>query len=71
LIRALAELRFLEPLGLRYRLDPSVVALGLLSYRQRNPQLVEPELDHVQRTTVATADLAIRGGDSALPVAGG
>jgi DNA-binding IclR family transcriptional regulator len=71
LIRALAESRFLEPLGRGYRLGPSMVELGLISYRQRNPQLVEPELDHVQRTTVATADLATRGGDSALPVAGG
>jgi DNA-binding IclR family transcriptional regulator len=71
LIRALAESGFLEPLGRGYRLGPSVVELGLLSYRQRSLQLVEPELDHLQRTTGATADLAIRSGDSVLLVAGG
>jgi DNA-binding IclR family transcriptional regulator len=67
----LADDGFLEAEGRGYRLGPSVVELGLLSYRQRSLPLVEPELDHLQRTTGATADLAIRSGDSALLVAGG
>jgi DNA-binding IclR family transcriptional regulator len=71
IIRVLADDGFLEAEGRGYRLGPSVVELGLLSYRQRSLQLVAPELDHLQRTTGATADLAIRSGDSALLVAGG
>jgi DNA-binding IclR family transcriptional regulator len=71
LMRALADDEFLEPAGRGYQLGPSVVELGLLSYRQRSLPLVEPELDHLQRITGATADLAIRSGGSALLVAGG
>jgi DNA-binding IclR family transcriptional regulator len=53
------------------RLGPSVVELGLLAYRQRGLARVTPELEHLQRITAATADLALRSGDKAMIVAGG
>jgi DNA-binding IclR family transcriptional regulator len=71
IVRVLTEAGFLEPDGPGYRLGPSVIELGLLSFRQRGLQQATPELDHLQRVTGATADLAIRSGDSVLLVAGG
>ncbi|MFB9836893.1 IclR family transcriptional regulator [Actinoallomurus acaciae] len=55
----------------RYRLGPSVVELGLLSYHQRGLQRTGPELDHLAQVTGATADLAIRGGTHVVLVSGG
>jgi DNA-binding IclR family transcriptional regulator len=71
LVRVLADSGFLEPDGRGYQLGPAVVELGLLAYRQRGLQLAAPELDHLQRITGCTADLAIRSGDGVLLVAGG
>ncbi|MEV5707189.1 IclR family transcriptional regulator [Actinoallomurus sp. NPDC052274] len=73
LAQALAEAGFLERdlLTARYRLGPSVLELGLLSYHQRGLHQVLPELDHLSELTGATVDLAIRSGRHAVLVAGG
>jgi DNA-binding IclR family transcriptional regulator len=69
--RELARDGFLEFDGRGYQLGPSVIELGLVAYRQRGLSRVAPELEHLQRVTSATADLAIRGGSHAVLVAGG
>jgi len=69
--RELTRDGFLEFDGRGYQLGPSVIELGLVAYRQRGLSRVAPELEHLQRITGATADLAIRGGSHAVLVAGG
>ena len=55
----------------RYRLGPAIVELGVLSYHQRGLHRTGPELDHLAQVTGATTDLAIRGGNHAVLLAGG
>ncbi|WP_252776982.1 IclR family transcriptional regulator [Actinoallomurus rhizosphaericola] len=73
LAQALTEAGFLERdmLTARYRLGPSVLELGLLSYHQRGLHHVLPELDHLSEVTGATVDLAMHSGRHAVLVAGG
>jgi DNA-binding IclR family transcriptional regulator len=72
LARTLLSAGFLEQdaQSTRYRLGPSVVELGLLSYHQRGLHRVAPELDHLASITGAAADLAIRSGTHAVILAG-
>ncbi|SEL82242.1 IclR family transcriptional regulator [Streptacidiphilus jiangxiensis] len=55
----------------RYRIGPLVAELGQLSLHQRGMHRAAPELADLSRSTGATADLAIRGGDHAVILVGG
>ncbi|WP_131742899.1 IclR family transcriptional regulator [Actinomadura roseirufa] len=72
LAQALAASGFLEqdPGDSRYRLGPSVAELGQLAFHQRGLHRAAPELDLLARTTGATVDLALRGGNEALILVG-
>ncbi|MEU5883074.1 IclR family transcriptional regulator [Spirillospora sp. NPDC047279] len=72
LVRTLNDAGFLvqDTAGAHYRIGPSVLELGLLSFHQRGLHHAGPELEHLAQTTGATADLAIRSGNHALLLAG-
>ncbi|WP_026341803.1 IclR family transcriptional regulator [Actinomadura atramentaria] len=72
LARTLVASGFLEqdPATSRFRLGPSVVELGQLSFHQRGLHRAVPELGQLARVTGTTVDLALRGGDEALILVG-
>ncbi|MFC0041776.1 IclR family transcriptional regulator [Actinomadura rayongensis] len=72
LARTLVASGFLEqdPATSRFRLGPSIVELGQLSFHQRGLHRAVPELTQLARVTSTTVDLALRGGNEVLILVG-
>ncbi|MET7465544.1 IclR family transcriptional regulator [Nonomuraea sp. NPDC005501] len=55
----------------RYRLGPSIIELGQLSFHRRGLHRITPELAELARVTSATVDLAVRNDRYAVILSGG